>query len=764
MSPSSHDAASARSGPGRTRRPRGLGERIASWAPFGLGHRKPHHFRDMARIVWTNRDGLGYAWKVLTRGVCDGCALGTSGLSDWTIDGVHLCMVRLELLRLNTMGALDAARLADVAALQRLSDRELRDLGRIPVPLRRRRGEAGFTRVGWSELWADVGARWREYEPRRTAMYVTSRGVTNEVYYTAQKVMRWLGSNNVDNSARLCHSPSTSGLKTTLGVAATTCSYTDWYDADLIVFLGSNPANDQPVALKYLAEARRRGARVLVVNALREPGMERYWIPSDTESALFGTRMADRFSLVKVGGDLAFLNAVQKVLIERGALEREFIEAATTGYEELRRGLDSQPMDELLALCGLPLSEVEAVADELAAAERGVFVWSMGITQHAHGGDTVRAIVNLGLLREYVGRPGTGMMPIRGHSGVQGGAEMGAYATAFPGGVPVDAASAARLSKLWGFPVPAEPGLTTPEWLTAAGRGELDGLYCIGGNFLCTMPDPDAVRAALERIPLRIHSDIVLSSQMLVEPADTVYLLPARTRYEQKDGGTETTTERRVIFSPHIPGHAVGEARSEWELLTDFGRAVRPEGFDGLGLSDGAAIRRDIARAVPDYAGIAALARQGDQFQWGGPRLCADRRFPTDDGRAHFQPVRPPGLGAAPAVGESFVLATRRGKQFNSMVQAEVDPLTGAARDHVFVARADAGRLGLVTGDPIVLRNATGTYRGRAFVAELAQGTLQGHWPEVNVLIPGGIVEPSGGVPDYNARVTLERDPSRAAR
>jgi anaerobic selenocysteine-containing dehydrogenase len=395
----------------------------------------------------------------------------------------------------------------------------------------------------------------------------------------------------------------------------------------------------------------------------------------------------------------------------------------------------------------------------------------MGITQHAHGGDTVRAIVNLGLLREAVGRPGTGMMPIRGHSGVQGGAEMGAYATAFPGGLPVDAGNAARLGELWGFPVPCEPGLTTPEWLAAAGRGELDGLYCIGGNFLATMPDPQAVRAALARLGLRVHSDIVLTSQMLVEPADVVYVLPARTRYEQAGGGTETTTERRVIYSPHVPGHDVGEARGEWELLAGFGRAVKPDGFERLALDSAEAIRRDIERTVPVYAGIAALRRQGDQFQWGGPRLCADRRFPTEDGRAHFRPVAPPGLEAAARTGGAeagtFVLATRRGKQFNSMVQHSLDPLTGAERDHVLLSRPDAERLGLRTGDPVVLRNATGTYRGRAFVADLAPGTLQGHWPEVNVLIPGGVVDPDGGVPDYNAHVTLEPgrgEPGRGTR
>lgn len=724
--------------------------------PFGLGEEKPHHFAEMLRVAWQNRDNLGYAWKVLSRGVCDGCALGTSGLSDWTIDGTHLCLVRLGLLRLSTMGPLDPAELADVARLRErhASSKELRDLGRLGHVLRRRRGERGFARVTWDEMWREVAERWPRSAPDRAGMYVTSRGITNEVYYVAQKVMRYLGTNNVENSARLCHSPSTAGLKSTVGVAATTCSYRDWYEADLIVFIGSNPANDQPVAMKYLEEAKRRGARVLLINAYREPGMERYWIPSNLGSAVFGTRICDRSFLVKVGGDLAFLNAVQKVLIERGALKRDFIAQATVGFEELQRELARQSLEELCALAGLPIAEVHSFAEEIAAAENAVLVWSMGVTQHAHGADTVRAIVNLGLLREYVGRPGNGLMPIRGHSGVQGGAEMGCYATALPGGVSIDAESARRFSELWGFEVPPRPGMQTAQMLAAARRGELDALYCIGGNFLETMPDPASVEEDLARIPLRIHSDIVVTTQMLVEPAEVVFLLPARTRYEQRGGGTETSTERRVIFSPYIPGHDVGEARSEWESLLALARALKPEHYERVHFEDAAAIRADIERAVPAYRGIAALAKQGDQFQWGGPHLCAGRRFPTADGKAHFQPVRPP---PARAQQGAFVLATRRGKQFNSMVGAHRDPLTGAERDHVFLSPEDAERLSLATDDPVLLRSSTGEFRGRAFVAEVAPGTLQGHWPEVNVLIPAGRLDPEGGVPDYNADVTLER-------
>jgi molybdopterin-dependent oxidoreductase alpha subunit len=734
-------------------------EMVASWIPFGLGLTKPKHFREMAKIAWENRDNLRYAWKVLSQGVCDGCALGTNGLKDWTVKGTHLCMVRLELLRLNTMGALDPALLGDVQALRCKSSKQLRDLGRIPFPMRRRAGEAGFSRVSWEDLWAEVGEKWRGYDADRTAMFVTSRGLTNENYYVAGKVMRYLGSPHVDNSARLCHSPSTAGLKATVGVAATTCSYTDWFNSNLIVFLGSNPANDQPVSTKYLMEARKRGARVITVNAYREPGMQRYWIPSSATSALFGTTISDRDFMVKIGGDLAFLNAAAKLLIERGAVHTEFLDAAVEGYEEFAAELAAQSIDELCALAGVERSEVEAFADEIAGAERGVLVWSMGITQHPHGSETVKAIANLGLLKEWVGRDGCGLMPIRGHSGVQGGAEMGAYSTAFPGGIEVNAENAQRFEKLWGFPVPHAPGMTTVDYLEASIRGELDALYCIGGNFLETMPEPDRIASGLAKIPLRIHSDIVITNQMLVDPAETVFILPARTRYEQDGGGTETSTERRVIYSPTIAGHQVGETQTEWRMMLALAHAVRPDDPACPDFADGDAIRAEIARAVPSYAGIENLHSQGDQFQWGGPHLCADRNFPTADGKAHLVPVRPPFLGEAPIdrATNRFTVATRRGKQFNSMVQRARDPLTGAMRDHVFMHADDAAALGLQADDRIALENETGRMDGRVFIAEVARGSLQAHWPEINVVIPHGSVDAGGGVPNYNAYVTVSK-------
>lgn len=725
----------------------------AGWRPFGLGARKPHHFLEMMQVAWENRDHPAYAWKVLTQGVCDGCALGTTGLSDWTIDGTHLCMVRLKLLRLNTMDAMDETVLADVGALADRDDAALRDLGRLAYPMVRRRGERGFARVSWDEALQRLGARLRETDPHRMACYLTSRGLTNETYYVMQKAWRALGSPHIDNAARLCHSPSTAAMKRTLGVAASTCSYKDWLEADVIVFFGSNPANDQPVSIKYLLEARRKGARVFAVNTYDEPGMKRYWVPSDTESALFGSNIVEKFFRVHTGGDLAFLCAVQRRILEMGAVDSDFIERHTEGFAELAAQLRAMDPQRLVDWSGADAADVDELAKLLAGTSKAVFVWSMGITQHAHGADTVAAICDLGLMRGYVGRDGAGLMPIRGHSGVQGGAEMGAYATALPGGLSVeDPEARARFEALWGFPVPPGPGLHTVEMVRAAHRGDLDVLYTVGGNFLATLPQPTLVRASLGRVPVRLHQDIVLTRQMLVDPAEEAWLLPARTRYEQEGGCTETTTERRVVFSPHIPGHDVGEARSEWRIVLDLARAARPERAHLLDFPDAASVRADIERAVPAYRGIAALSKQGDQFQYGGRHLCADGVFPRPGGRAAFVVVEPPERRLGP--GELF-LATRRGKQFNSLIQKEIDPLTGAARHDVLMAADDVERRGLRDGQAVRVKSAHGVVEGRVRVAPVRPGNAQMHWPEANPLLPADRLDPGGLVPDYNATVTV---------
>ncbi len=725
----------------------------ASLKPFGIGEQRPNNFKEVFRAGWENRDSLGYTWRILSEGVCDGCALGTKGMKDWTIPGVHLCNVRLRLLRLNTMGPLDPAKLADVAPLRELRGQQLRALGRLPEPMLRRHGEPGFSPVSWDEALDRAADRIRAAGPERSGFFLTSRGMSNESYYAAQKAVRAIGTNSIDNAARVCHSPSTFALKDALGVGASTCSYTDWIGTDVIVFIGSNVANNQPVTTKYIHVAKKAGTKIVVVNPFREPGMERYWIPSKVESAVFGTKIADEFFDLNTGGDMGFLVGALRHLIETGSIDEEFVAAHTSGFDEVREMALGADWADLEAVAGTSRERIAAFADILGQARNGVLVWSMGVTHHERGEDNVRSILNLALARGWVGREGCGLMPIRGHSGVQGGAEMGCYATAFPGGKDVTEANAAELSREWGFEVPHAPGLTAPGMVDAAGRGELDVLFASGGNFLDVLPDPESVADTLGRIPLRVHMDLVPSSQMLVDPPEggEVLLLPAETRYEAVGGMTETSTERRVILSPEIPGQRIEGARPEWDVFGDLAARVRPELAARVRFEGTPEIREEIARIVPRYEGIAELREGGDSFQYGGVRLPEGTEFPTPSGRAHFVRVEVP--DPIPADGR-FVVSTRRGKQFNSMVQERGDAITGAVRDSVLIAAADAARLGLSEGDPVILRNDHGELRCSVFTAPIAPGNVQVHWPEGNVLI-GHRRSAESDVPDYNARVEI---------
>ncbi|MGH7599933.1 MAG: FdhF/YdeP family oxidoreductase, partial [bacterium] len=579
----------------------------SSWVsliPNGLGQVKPNHYGEMFKVAWQNRDQLPLAWRILTRGVCDGCALGTTGMRDFTMKGVHLCMVRLNLLRLNTAPALDIRLLDDAPSLAQKNAAELRELGRLPYPALRKANERGFTRISWEKAYGIIAEKIRQTAPDRLAFYLTSRGLTNEVYYVAQKAARFLGTNNVDNSARICHSPSTVALKQMLGVAASTCSYQDWLGTDLLVFIGSDTPNNQPVTTKYMYYAKKRGTKIAVINPYREPGLERYWVPSVFESALFGTKLADAFFQIHIGGDIAFLNGVVKTLIERDWIDAKFIRDHCTGFDELKEALVEQSWEMLEKSSGSSQQEMLRFAEMLAKAKNGIFIWSMGVTQHANGVENVKAIVNLCLARGFIGRPKNGLMAIRGHSGVQGGAEVGCVPNQFPGGMVVNEENAKQFELLWKFTVPSTKGLNAVEMINAAHEGKIDVLYSAGGNFLETLPEPDFVREALQRVPVRVHQDIVLSPQMLLEPADTVILLPAQTRYEQRGGGTETSTERMIYFSPEIPGRRIGEAKSEWEIFMELAEHVYPERRVQIHFDNAQQIRDEIAKAVPFYIGI----------------------------------------------------------------------------------------------------------------------------------------------------------------
>ncbi len=728
--------------------------RLRDLLPIGPGrHPRPRPYWEMLQVAWENRDNLPYAWRILVHGVCDGCSLGPRGLRDDVIDGVHLCMTRLKLLRLNTMGPIPEERLRHLGALRALGNHELHQLGRLPFPMIHRAGSDRLHRLSWDEALTITAEELRVTPGERMGFFATSRGLVNETYYAFQKVARLMGSNHVDLCARLCHAASVAGLKDTLGVPAPTCSLKDMIGSDLVVILGSNLASNQPVTMKYLMYAKRAGTRIVLVNPMREPGLERYWVPSDLRSALFGTRLMDDFFQVGVGGDIGFLHGVMKHLIENEWLDREFIARHTSDFDELCELLAGLAWERLERLAGLPRDDMLRFARQYVQAKTVVFVYSMGLTQHRFGVDNVKALVNLALARGMLGREKCGVIPIRGHSGVQGGGECGVDPDKYPGGFEVkNAEDRQRFEALWGHSLPASPGLRTLQMLEAAHRGEIDFLYSLGGNLLETMPDRAYMEEALSRLKLRIHQDIVLNTASLL-PGRTVLILPAQTRYETAGGGTTTSTERRIRYSPEIEGPRIPEARPEWEIPVGVAIAARPEleqRFPWTGTPD---IRREMAQAMPIYAGIERLEREGQSVQWGGERLFTEGFARMPGGRARFSPVPLPELEIPAGM---FHLTTRRGKQFNSMAFGERDFVLGSrTRRDVLMSPADAERIGVREGDEVRLRSEAGEWTGVARLAPMKERHLQTYWPETNVLIPRRF-DPVSGEPDYNTFVTAE--------
>ncbi len=506
-----------------------------SKVPFGITKIKPHHIRDTMKVVWENKDNLPYATRIITQGVCDGCALGVQGLKDQTLAGPHLCTTRLNVLRLNTMKAMKEEIIhADIDELRKMDSTELRKLGRIPYPLIRKPGDRKFSRISWDEAMNTIADKIKEIDPKQYAFYLTSRGITNESYYVAAKVARFLGTNNIDNASRICHSPSKTALTRSVGIGASSCNYKDWIGTDVLVFWGSVAANNQPVSTKYMYAAKRKGTKIIIINPYYEPSMENYWVPSIAESALFGTKIADDVYQVNIGGDIAFMHGIMKRWFEMeeeepgSAIDHKFVSEHVNGLEALSNKVTSYEWEQLENSSGLSRERMGELAELLAKSTSAVFVWSMGLTQHRFGTDNISQVANLALLRGFLGREHCGLMPIRGHSGVQGSGEMGADPFSLPGGQMNDEGRE-RVEQVWGFDIPEWQGDIVGVSLENAllpdeHERKLKLYYMSGGNFLETMPEPDFVKKCLESVDIRVHQDIIFNTSTFVFSIKTQHL------------------------------------------------------------------------------------------------------------------------------------------------------------------------------------------------------------------------------------------------
>ena len=423
---------------------------------------------------------------------------------------------------------------------------------------------------------------------------------------------------------------------------------------DLVVILGSDLANNQPVTTKYLHYAKRQGTRIVVVNPMREPGLERYWVPCDLRSALFGTRLMDDFFQVARGRrHRVHARRAQAPDRARRVGTATSSSGAPTGFEALRaHGRRALPWETLeTRRRAHARRHGSASPTQYARAKTAVFVYSMGLTQHRFGVDNVKAIVNLALARGMLGREKCGIMPIRGHSGVQGGGECGVDPDKYPGGFEVANESDRRALRGRCGAVRSRRGRAIARSRCSRPRTTARSTCSTRSAATCSRPCPTATTCAKRsRACGSASTRTSCSTPRRCSTGRTVLLLPAQTRYETPGGGTATSTERRIRFSPEIAGPRIAEARPEWEIPVQLAIAARPELAPLLAWTrhrpTSAARWRGRCRSTP---AVEALEREGAVGAVGrrAPlRATASRRMP--EGRARFTPVPLPEIEIPP--------------------------------------------------------------------------------------------------------------------
>ncbi len=487
-----------------------------------------------------------------------------------------------------------------------------------------------FREASWEEA-LDVAAgglraiRDRE-GPRALAGFGSAKGSNEEAYLVQKLVRAGFGTNNVDHCTRLCHASSVAALLENIGSGAVTAPFTAALDADVIVVIGANPTENHPVAATFFKQAAKRG-KTLVVMDPRGQALKRH---------------ATHMLQFKPGSDVAMLNALMHTIVEEGLYDRQYIQAHTEGFEQLKEHLREFSPDAMAAVCGIDADTLRTVARTFATAQRAIVFWGMGISQHVHGTDNARCLISLVLMCGQVGRPGTGLHPLRGQNNVQGASDAGLIPMMFPdyGRVGQDAIRT-RFEELWGKKLDPEPGLTVVEIVHAIHAGQIKGMYIMGENPAMSDPDVQHAREALAMLEHLVVQDLFLTETAMY--ADVV--LPASAWPEKE--GTVTNTNRQVQMGrPALP--LPGEARQDWWIVQQIARRIGLD-WNYTGPAD---VYAEMMQAMPSLANITwdrLAAESSVTYPCDGPDqpgqdIVFGDRFPTGDGRGKFTPadVLPP--------------------------------------------------------------------------------------------------------------------------
>ncbi len=387
-------------------------------------------------ILYSIKKGreAGGVWKLYkalrTRNACKTCALGMGGQRGGMVNESgsfpEVCKKSLQAMVADMQPAITSDRwqLDSIEDLKKFSPRELETMGRLIRPLRYRQGDTHFHEISWQTAFEQIVDKLKSTPADRSFWYFSGRS-SNEAGFLLQLLARVYGTNNVNNCSYYCHQASGVGLQSSIGSGTATIVLEDLEQADTVFLIGGNPASNHPRLMTSLMKVRRGGGNVIVINPVRETGLIKFRIPSDVRSLLWGTKIASHYIQPHIGGDLALLWGIAKALRQSQAIQTSFLNDHCRGSADWLRAVDQLTWESIEHKSGVARAEIESIAEVYQQSNRCVFSWTMGITHHAHGVDNVQAIAALAMCRGMIGRPGCGLMPIRGHSNVQGIGSMG---------------------------------------------------------------------------------------------------------------------------------------------------------------------------------------------------------------------------------------------------------------------------------------------------------------------------------------------------
>ena len=689
--------------------------------------------------------GLGKLYRALKNpNTCKACALGMGGSSGGMIDEVghtlQVCKKSMQAQVQDMQPAISDVFFKEnsIAEIGKLSGCELESLGRIGRPLYAEEGESHYKVLDWNKALEILIQNWRETDVNRSFFYTSGRS-SIEAGFLVQLLARQWGTNNVNNCSYYCHQASGVGLTLSLGNGTSTVELQDIDKSDLVVLIGANPSSNHPRLMTHLMSLKRRGGKVIVINPFRELGLERFKVPSDMRSLLFGSKISDLYLQPHCGGDLAFLKAAAVRILGNDSADRGFLKDHCEEESEFRSDLESQNIDSLLQKSGLTDADLISFCDMITNSKRTIFAWAMGVTHHLHGSDTVRAITNLALLRGMIGKEGAGLLPLRGHSNVQGIGTVGVVPKLKP-------EIAGLISSVMNFELPSQEGKDTFACMEAAYKGEIDFTFIIGGNLYGANPNQKWASECLQKINFITYLSTTLNKGHILGRGKNTLILPVLARDEERE---KTTQESMFSYVRISSGGATSpniELHSESQLLSHLGEALL--GNDPVPwnkLTDHDNIRNFISETIPDLEQIKDISK-GGEFTIPG-RIKHKPRFNTPTGKAKLAVLKAP--DARPESGKFNLMTFRSEGQFNTIVYEEEDVFRGVKhRNVIFMSAEDIKSNELQESTEVLVESSVGRMSVELVKGAVRAGNVAMYFPEANELVPGR-VDPNSKTPSF---------------